>query len=76
MDYISVAQAAEKWSITAKRIQVLCREKRIPGAGRIGRAWLIPKDAEKPADARIKSGKYIGFTAKYRKKDTPLSSDH
>jgi hypothetical protein len=75
IDYIFVAQAAEKWSITAKRTQVLCRGNRIPGAGRIGHAWLISKDAEKPADARIKSGKYIGFAAKYRKEDILLSSE-
>ena len=26
---------------------------------RIGFAWAIPNDAVKPADARIRSGKYI-----------------
>ena len=29
------------------------------GAIRIGSVWGIPEDAEKPADARIKNGKYI-----------------
>lgn len=29
------------------------------GAARLGNAWAIPKDAEKPKDARIKCGKYI-----------------
>ena len=29
------------------------------GATEIGLFWEIPKDVEKPADARIKSGKYI-----------------
>ncbi len=66
MDYISASQAAEKWGITVKRVQVLCRENRIQGVGRVGREWLIPKDAQKPADARIKSGAYIGFSEKYR----------
>lgn len=68
MDYISAAQAAEKWGITVKRVQVLCRENRIQGVERIGREWLIPKDAKKPGDARIKSGIYIGFSKKYRSK--------
>ena len=31
----------------------------IPGIIMIGRTWGIPEDAGKPADARIKSGKYI-----------------
>lgn len=59
MIYLSVAQTAERWGISPRRIQILCGEGRIPTAIRIGRAWAIPDDAEKPADARIKSGKYI-----------------
>ena len=59
MEYISISQAAEKWGITPRRIQVLCKQDRIPGAARIGYVWAIPKDAEKPKDARVKSGKYI-----------------
>jgi hypothetical protein len=34
-----------------------CEEGRIPGAVRFVRVWAIPKDAEKPADARLKSEK-------------------
>ena len=59
MEYMSISQAAEKWGITPRRIQVLCKQDRIPGAARIGYVWVIPLDAEKPKDARIKSGKYI-----------------
>ena len=29
------------------------------GAVKIGYSWVIPADAEKPKDARVKSGKYI-----------------
>ena len=50
-DFMTVSQAAE--------VQVLCLEGRVAGAFRIGKAWIIPKDTEKPADARIRSGKYI-----------------
>ena len=59
MEYISISQAAKKWDISTRRIQVLCSQNRIPGAARVGYVWAIPKDAMKPADARIKSGKYI-----------------
>lgn len=59
MEYMSITQAAEKWGITSRRIQVLCKQGRIPGTIRIGYVWAIPDDASKPADARIKSGKYI-----------------
>lgn len=66
MEYISIAQAAEKWGLSRRRVLVLCSQGRIPGVSRLGTIWMIPNDAEKPADARIKSGKYIGYSAKYR----------
>lgn len=52
VDYISIAQAAEKWGITVRRVQVLCAQNRIPGLTKFGKAWAIPKDAKKPVDAR------------------------
>lgn len=65
MKYLSVAQTAERWGISPRRIQILCSEERIPGAVRIGRSWAIPDDEPKPADARIKSGKYIKQKSEY-----------
>lgn len=59
MEYLSIKQVSEKWGISKRRIQTLCTGDRIPGAQKIGYSWIIPADAEKPADARIKSGKYI-----------------
>ena len=59
MKYLSVTQTANRWGISSRRIQTLCNEERIPGAVRIGRAWAIPDNEPKPADARIKTGKYI-----------------
>lgn len=69
MGFISATQAAEKWGISVKRVQVLCKENRILGVERVGKIWLIPDKAEKPTDKRIKSGAYIGKFAKYNKKD-------
>ena len=54
MDYISIAEAAKKWGITCRRVQVLCAQGRIPGLTKFGKSWDIPKDAEKPIDARKK----------------------
>lgn len=59
MEYLSLRQTAEKWGLSIRRVKVLCNEKRIPGAKKIGSFWVIPEDAEKPKDQRIKSGKYI-----------------
>ena len=59
MRYLSIRQLSEKWGISPRRIQILCKENRILGAQRVGYSWMIPEDAIKPKDARIKSGKYI-----------------
>lgn len=59
MKYLSSKEAADKWGISERRVQILCNQDRIVGVIRIGSTWGIPDDAEKPKDARIKSGKYI-----------------
>jgi hypothetical protein len=58
MEYMTIQDASEKWGISSRRIQVLCSEGRLPGAVKFGRQWAIPADLDKPADARVKTGKY------------------
>lgn len=48
----------------------MCITNRIPGAKEIGYVWIVPEDAEKPVDARIKSGKYLK-----NKKDSAMRDD-
>ena len=59
MEFLSIRETSEKWGISVRRIQVLCSEGLIDGAVKIGYSWAIPKDAQKPFDARVKSGEYI-----------------
>ena len=59
MEYLSIRETAEKWGVSSRWVQVLCADGRIDGVARIGNMWVIPKDAERPKDARIKTGKYI-----------------
>ena len=59
VDYISTIEAGEKWNLSHRRVAILCSEERIPGVKKVGNTWLIPADAVKPADARVKTGKYI-----------------
>lgn len=59
MNYLSIKDTAHRWGISERRVQVLCKEGRIPGIIQIGYVWGIPDDVEKPKDARIKSGKYV-----------------
>lgn len=54
MDYITAQEAAEKWKITRRRVQILCVEGRIEGAIKRANLWLIPNNAEKPLDRRKK----------------------
>lgn len=52
MEYISAQEASLKWGVSKRRVQLLCSIGRIEGVTRVGNMWLIPKDAEKPKDAR------------------------
>lgn len=54
MGYMSASQAAKKWNISQRRVQILCSENRIEGVFKLGEAWAIPDDAEKPLDCRKK----------------------
>lgn len=53
-DFMTAQEAAEKWSVSLRWVQRLCKENRIEGAMSINRVWLIPKDTDKPFDRRKK----------------------
>lgn len=59
MDFLTTKQYSFIWDISQRRITKLCEQERINGAVKIGGIWLIPPNAERPKDNRIKSGKYI-----------------
>lgn len=52
MNGMTAKQAAEKWGITPRQVQLLCAKGRIEGAVRFGHAWVIPEDAKRPEDGR------------------------
>lgn len=66
-EMMTVKQAAALWNISERRVSGLCQGGKIQGAAKSGRSWMIPQDAQKPADKRIKSGNY-------RKTTEPLLS--
>ena len=53
MDYIKVSQAAEKWGLSTRRVRVLCAQGKIDGVIRKGKLYMIPANAQKPADGRL-----------------------
>ena len=52
MGLLAARDVAVKWNISQRRVAILCSEGRIPGAQRVSNMWVIPDDAEKPADGR------------------------
>ena len=50
--YITVQEVAEKWGVTPRQVQILCKENRIAGATRMSRIWIIPENAEKPTNSQ------------------------
>ena len=54
MQYLSVAQIAEKWKLSERSVRNYCAEGKIPGAFLTGKTWNIPADAQKPARKKKK----------------------
>lgn len=56
MNYMTASQAADKWNISQRRVQILCSQNRVDGVFKLGDNWAIPENAEKPDDKRRKVG--------------------
>ena len=52
MSWITVKQASEKWGVTTRRVQELCKEGKIKGATRWERTWMIPSHAVLPRSSK------------------------
>lgn len=59
MNYIKVSQAAEKWGLSARRVRILCQENKIEGVIRKSNLYMIPENAQKPADGRRKESRQL-----------------
>lgn len=56
-DMLTVQQTAEKWNMSVRGVQNLCKLGKIEGAVRFGASWMIPADAQRPVDKRCKEVK-------------------
>lgn len=54
MKMMTVKEAAEKWGVTSRRVQGLCKEGKIKGVERWERTWMIPKHAVLPSSSSEK----------------------
>ena len=55
MEYLTIQEVSDRWELSKRRIQILCKEKRIPGARMLGNMWVIPDNASRPIDERVKT---------------------
>lgn len=46
--YMKAETIAERWDISLRQVQILCKSGRIKGAEKFGTTWAIPDDAAKP----------------------------
>ena len=55
-NYVTSRYKAYEWGISQRRVSILCKQGRIPGAKLVANRWFIPTDALKPKDPRVKRG--------------------
>ena len=46
--YMTTKEAAEKWGITQRQVQIHCKKGHIPGIVKVGTNYLIPANAKRP----------------------------
>ena len=49
MRYMTVSEAAAKWGLSVRSVQLHCLKGNVPGVNLKGKAWQIPEVAEKPS---------------------------
>lgn len=52
MDFVTAKEKSAEWNISLRRVQLFCEQGRIEGVQRLGKVWVIPKDAKRPSDRR------------------------
>ncbi|HCS66659.1 MAG TPA: cell filamentation protein Fic, partial [Oribacterium sp.] len=57
MQYLSVAEMANRWNVSERSVRNYCAQARVPGAFLSGKTWNIPENASKPERANKKPSK-------------------
>ena len=53
--YLSIAETAKRFGLSKRRVQFLCEQGRIKNATKLSGVWLVPANAQKPQDGRVKT---------------------
>ena len=72
MEFLKIDDIAAKWGISPRAVQILCKEGKISGAQRFGRAWMIPENATRPIDRRTKAGRVLDEEQQPLPRQTPF----
>ena len=72
MNFLKIEEIAARWGVSARAVQILCKEGKIAGVERFGRAWMIPEDAERPTDRRTKEGRALDEEVQPLPRKTPF----
>ncbi len=65
-------QIAIEWGVSGRTVNDLCKKGKVQGAVKVEGVWQIPDDAEKPADGRVSSGRYIKKEAVKKVRSLPI----
>jgi predicted site-specific integrase-resolvase len=50
--YLTAKEAAEKWDVSERQVQVWCKADMIDGVTLFGKSWAVPEAAKKPTRTR------------------------
>ena len=71
-EWLSIQDAAAQWGISKSMASRLCREGRIASAQKVKGEWMIPADAQYPADGRQRHKVVSAFPEKSFRSKKPL----
>ena len=56
--FIKAEEIAERWNVSVRQVQALCKEGLVGGAVKFGNSWAIPANAPKPTrTGKLKPGR-------------------
>jgi len=56
--YVTAEEMAERWNVSVRQVQLLCKSGKIENASKFGGAWALPEDTPKPTrTGKLKPGR-------------------
>jgi len=57
LEYMTTKEAADKWGVKIRQVQLLCEKGQVENAKRLGNMWIMPVGTKKPIDRRTKEAR-------------------